>query len=59
MCEHRWCEELFSHIVAGGSPFRNPGEAVVKEESGKIRKAAYQLHLPPYGRQTLKLELED
>lgn len=59
MREHRWCEEWFSHIVARGSPFGNPGEGVVKQESGKSRKAAYQLHLPPYGRQALKLELED
>jgi len=59
MREHRWREELFSHIVAGGSPFKNPGEVLAKQESRKIGRAAYQFHLPPIRRQSLKLELEE
>jgi hypothetical protein len=64
--EVRWCREVFAKMNAGENPFEDPYprhgvsvdgiETVVEEVKSEGERAKYQLSLPHYGKNALRLD---
>ena len=53
-----WCKEVFSVVNVGGDPFADSEESteMAGVEKGREGKVNYQLALPKYGEDCMKLE---